>query len=192
MGTICPPPQESSARPYDIVLHFPSQCVRKYGVCHIAETQILGHLRRGRDLCLDAVMKAEWHLSEPSVPELTSLSTTRPPILHPLLISYQISFQTKCLWGFVLSATVRGNAFSAKQNRLSTTARIFGDLFFKSAFSRSGKPHPSPKFQNPNPIQNHRQNISKTHGLRHFLVICRVGYMIAMFKPTFSHREAPF
>ena len=119
---------------------------------------------------------------------------TKQTFLHPdfLLISCQISFQATCLWGFVLSATVRGNAFSAKQNRLSTTARIFGDLFFKSAFSRSGKPHPPPKFQNPNPIQNHRQNMSKTHGLRHFFVVCRVGYMIAMFKPTFSHREARF
>ena len=82
-GNNLPPPQESSACSCNIVRHFPSQCVRKYGVCHIAETQILGHLRRGRDLCLDAVMKAKWHLSEPSVPELTALSTTRPPILHP-------------------------------------------------------------------------------------------------------------
>ena len=34
-------------------------------------------------------------------------------------------FVTKCPWGFVLSVTVRGNAFIAKQNRLSATARVF-------------------------------------------------------------------
>ena len=33
-------------------------------------------------------------------------------------------FVTKCPWGFVLSVTVRGNAFIAKQNRLSATARV--------------------------------------------------------------------
>ena len=44
------------------------------------------------------------------------------------------------------------------------------------------------KIQELNPIQNHRQNMSKTDGLRHVVVICRVGHMIGMFKPTFSHR----
>ena len=34
-------------------------------------------------------------------------------------------FVTNCPWGFVLSVTVRGNAFIAKQNRLSATARVF-------------------------------------------------------------------
>ena len=34
-------------------------------------------------------------------------------------------FVTKRPWGFVLSVTVRGNAFIAKQNRLSATARVF-------------------------------------------------------------------
>ena len=34
-------------------------------------------------------------------------------------------FVTKMPLGFVLSATVRGNAFAAKQNRLSATARVF-------------------------------------------------------------------
>ena len=37
-------------------------------------------------------------------------------------------FVTKCPWGFVLSVTVRGNAFIAKQNRLSATARVFRTL----------------------------------------------------------------
>jgi len=35
-------------------------------------------------------------------------------------------FVTKCPWGFILSVTVRGNVFIAKQNRLSATARVFG------------------------------------------------------------------
>ena len=34
-------------------------------------------------------------------------------------------FVTKWPWGFALSVTVRGNAFIAKQNRLSATARVF-------------------------------------------------------------------
>ena len=33
-------------------------------------------------------------------------------------------FVTKWPWGFALSVTVRGNAFIAKQNRLSATARV--------------------------------------------------------------------
>ena len=32
---------------------------------------------------------------------------------------------TKCPWGIILGVTVRGNAFIAKQNRLSATARVF-------------------------------------------------------------------
>ena len=39
-------------------------------------------------------------------------------------------FVTKCPWGFVLSVTVRGNAFIAKQNRLSATARVFRTFDF--------------------------------------------------------------
>ena len=42
-----------------------------------------------------------------------------------------------------------------------------------------------PKLQKPNTVQNRCQNVSKTHGLRHVVVICRVGHMIGMFKPTF-------
>ena len=59
-------------------------------------------------------------------------------------------------------------------------------------FFESGKPPPSPKFHLPNPIPNHRQNVSKSRRQRHFLTICRVEYMIGMFKPTFSHREFLF
>ena len=45
------------------------------------------------------------------------------PNLFPNLKIFH--FVTKCPWGFVLSVTVRGNAFIAKQNRLSATARVF-------------------------------------------------------------------
>ena len=73
-----------------------------------------------------------------------------------------------------------------------TVSSIGGQGRLSQPFFESGKPPPSPKFQKPNPIPNHRQNVSKTRRLRHFLVICRVGYRIRMFKPTFfafSNRE---
>ena len=69
--------------------------------------------------------------------------------------------ESSALWGFVLSATVRGNAFSAKQNRLSATARIFGDLFFKPTFS-IGKTLSFPKVpeseSHPKPSSKHVEN----------------------------------
>ena len=46
-------------------------------------------------------------------------------MFKPTFSHRDFHFVTKCPWGFVLSVTVRGNAFIAKQNRLSATARVF-------------------------------------------------------------------
>ena len=38
---------------------------------------------------------------------------------------------------------------------------------------------------NRTPFKTIVKDVSKTHGLRHLVLICRVGHMIGMFKPTF-------
>ena len=69
--------------------------------------------------------------------------------------------------GFTNAGYNHGGLFASSNGMLRPFVTVRGNAFI-------AKP---PKFQKPNSIQNRRQNVSETHGLQHFVVICTVGHM---------------
>ena len=80
-----------------------------------------------------------------------------------------------------------GRRFS-ENHSISYQAKVLGpSCMFKPTFSIGNSSSSFPKVPQTEPYSNHCQNTSKTRRYGHFQAICKLEYMIRMFKPTFSH-----